>query len=375
MTIHPAHKVSFSELAASLRAAEDQRLVTRRLGPDGLELFTYTKHCVYEQAWTPASIVARGLILDPAARRIVATPFPKFFNLGERDGAAPDLSFEVTEKLDGSLIIIYHHDGAWRTATKGAFDSSQAVWALEYLTGIDLSRLAPGTTYLAEATYPENRIVVPHTEARLRLLAAYHGDGAEMPFAEIVSAGQATGLGSVARRPFGSLAELMAHTQSLPKHEEGFVLRFADGLRLKVKGAEYRRIHALISGLSPLAVWEAMAAGGDLTAIRRELPEEIWGDFDNIVEVLAARKSTLVDRIEAEAASVAHLSDKELGLSLAALDPETRGFVFEVRKHAPDWIKGRARQKLFERIRPEANVLPGYKPSFMMSRVQEESLG
>jgi len=375
MIIHPAHRLTFAELAAGLADAEAGRLLTRRQNASGLELFTYTKHCVYEQAWTPATIVARGLILDPAARRIVATPFPKFFNLGERDGAAPDLSFEVTEKLDGSLIIIYHHDGAWRTATKGAFDSPQAVWALQHLMSADLSALAPGTTYLAEATYPENRIVVPHTEARLRLLAAYGANGAELAFQDVAAAGEATRLGSVARRSFGSLADLMAHAQGLSKHEEGFVLRFADGLRLKVKGNEYRRIHALISGLSPLLVWEVMATGGDLTAIRRELPEEVWGDFDNITGVLEARRAALVGRIEAEAASVAHLSDKELGLSLAALDPETRGFVFEVRKHAPDWIKGRARQKLFERIRPDANVLPGYKPSFMISRVQEDSLG
>jgi RNA ligase len=27
---------------------------------------------------------ARGLIVDRDARRIVATPFPKFFNIGER---------------------------------------------------------------------------------------------------------------------------------------------------------------------------------------------------------------------------------------------------------------------------------------------------
>ena len=45
----------------------------------------------------------------------------------------PDLPFETMEKLDGSLIIIFHHNGRWRTATKGSFTSSQAQWAENFL--------------------------------------------------------------------------------------------------------------------------------------------------------------------------------------------------------------------------------------------------
>ncbi|MGL1080507.1 RNA ligase, partial [Vibrio parahaemolyticus] len=83
----------------------------------------------YDSAWDPVTTAARGLILDLEDRRIVATPFPKFFNAGERGEPIPDLPFIATEKLDGSLIIIFHHRGRWRTATKGAFASAQAQWA------------------------------------------------------------------------------------------------------------------------------------------------------------------------------------------------------------------------------------------------------
>jgi RNA ligase len=44
-------------------------------------------------------------VIDRAARSVVATPFSKFFNLSERAEAVPDLSFDVHEKLDGSLTI------------------------------------------------------------------------------------------------------------------------------------------------------------------------------------------------------------------------------------------------------------------------------
>lgn len=52
----------------------------------------------------------------------VARPFPKFFNLDEAIANGEQLpaeAFEVTEKLDGSLGILYWLDGEPRLATRG----------------------------------------------------------------------------------------------------------------------------------------------------------------------------------------------------------------------------------------------------------------
>ena len=111
MLIHPAHTIPFDALLEGLTAARAERHVYERPGPDGLVLYVYSERCVFDQAWTDITIAARGLILDPASRRIAATPFPKFFNAGERGEPLPDLPFSTTEKLDGSLIIIFHHQG------------------------------------------------------------------------------------------------------------------------------------------------------------------------------------------------------------------------------------------------------------------------
>jgi len=91
-------------------------------------LLIYTPRCVYEDGWDEFTVMARALIVDEAAGQVVATPFPKFFNVGERRGEVPDLTFEAFEKLDGSLIIAFHHTGRWCAATKGTFDSEQAIW-------------------------------------------------------------------------------------------------------------------------------------------------------------------------------------------------------------------------------------------------------
>jgi RNA ligase len=371
---HIAHQMSFDELLAGLREARAQRLVYERGGPTGLAQFIYTDRCVYEGAWTPITMAARGLILDTSARAIVGTPFPKFFNLGERGEQVPDLPFETMEKLDGSLIIIFHHDGRWHTATKGAFDSSQAQWARNFLKRHDLGALKPGTTYLAEAIYPENKIVVRYDESGLVLLAAYDEHGVEIPYAAVEAVGTALGWRTLRRYAFTSISDLLTHAETLPRTEEGFVIRFENGHRLKIKGNEYRRIHALISRVTPLALWEAMAAGDDLETIRRELPEEFWNDFDAIRSLLGASRDALLEKTARVAGTVKELSDKDIGLRLSSFDDDVRSFIFPYRKTGGDPMSSdRFRASLFRALRPTGNVLSGYVPSYAMTRMMEES--
>lgn len=371
--IHPARLLPFDALSAGLRAASAAGLVYRRREPElGLTLYVYTPRCVYEDGWDEFTLLARGLILDEAAAKVVATPFPKFFNLGERHGAVPDLPFEAFEKLDGSLIICFWHAAKWRAATKGAFASEQAIWAQAMLDGADLGALEPGTTYLFEAIYPENRIVVRYTEPALVLLAAYAPDGQELAYEEVEAAARALNWRAARREHFATIGEMVARAAVLPKDDEGFVIRFANGLRLKLKGAEYRRIHALISRCTPLAMWEAMNAGDDLTAIRRDLPEEFWGDFDDIIRLLSAQVHALEARVAEVAAGVAHLTDKALGLALNTLPADARPYMFAYRKNGA--VTGKARESLMRAIRPTGNVLAGYVPSFVMGRVLEEAI-
>ena len=364
----------YDTLLAGLEAARAAGLVYRKFHPPtGLALYIYAPRCVYEDGWNAFTMIARGLVLHPAERRVVATPFPKFFNAGERHGDIPALPFEAYEKLDGSLIIVFHHAGRWMATTKGAFDSAQALWAQSRLDAADLSPLTPGTTYLFEAVYPENKIVVHYDEPALVLLGAYDGDGLELSYAALQALSERLGWRAARRHAFASIADMVAHTHTLPADSEGFVLRFADGTRLKLKGDEYRRIHALISRCTPLAMWEAMAAGDDLDAIRRDLPEEFWGDFDDIIRCLQARIDAVERRVAEVAASVSHLSDKELGLALATLPADARPYLFGYRK-SNGRIEGKARASLLRQIRPTGNDLPGYVPSYAMGHVLDEVL-
>lgn len=372
MSIHPARSYSFDELVAGLDERRASGMVNLRECPAGRTLYIYTNKCVYDNGWNEFSLLARGLILDHHSKQIVATPFPKFFNAGERNGSIPDLPFEVFEKVDGSLGILHHFNGAWRAATKGAFDSAQAAWIEAQIARQDLSALTPGCTYLVEAIYPENRIVVHYGKAELVLLAAYDEAGVEFRFEQINGLAETLGWRAAERHPYSSFSELVEAAKALPATAEGFVIRFSNGLRLKLKGEEYRRIHALISNCTPLAMWGAMQAGDDLRAIRRELPEEFWTDFDAITSLLALRVADIKRKVAHTADVLAGLPDKEVGLRLRSLEPEVQPLIFHWRK-AGGKLEGRALVALYRMIRPTGNILAGYTPSYAMNRVTEEA--
>lgn len=377
---HPARTMPFAELAAGLgREVEQQNVFRVTDGP--LDLFVYTNACVFERRWGLFSLIARGLVIDRVAGKVVATPFPKFFNLGEVIESVPDLPFEVTEKVDGSLGIVFHHDGGWRVVTKGAFRSEQAVWATRHLNErCDPAALSPGTTYLCEIVYPENRIVVPYDFAGLVLLGAYDADGYELPRDALAAAAGPAGFRLGGGERHESLDDLIDVARRLPCDTEGFVVRFANGVRLKLKGEEYCRVHRLISRCSPLAIWESMLAGDDLDATRRDLPEEVLGDFDHIRRLLDARLEALVGEVLSAAEHTKRLSNKELGLLIQGgghdLSETACDFLFACRKgdlRAQLARPGRVRDGLFRRLRPDGNRLDGYEPSTTMNRFRQES--
>lgn len=377
---HPARRLAFDELYAGLgRAAAEGTVFIWKDG--GLELYGYSTQCRFQRRWDRVSLIARGLVIDPAARRVVATPFPKFFNYGEGGHALPDEPFEVTEKVDGSLGIVFHHAGRWRVTTRGSLVSDQGRWATEYLRrAIATDRLVPGTTYLVEIVYPANRVVIPYDFEGLILLGAYDEAGDESPRHGLERVAGVTGLRLVGARSYPSFDDLLSVARGLCRDEEGFVVRFAGGLRVKIKGEEYCRVHRMMCDCTPLAIWEVMMNGDDLGRMRADLPEEMTGDFDTICRLTLQRLDDLVAEVRAAAEATAHLSDKDLGRMIrdeqSSLSPVARKFVFGARKSGfleAVYRPGPPRQQAFRLLRPTRNTLPGYIPSNAATRFAAES--
>lgn len=159
-----------------------QGYISKRAHSSGeLFILNYTKTCQFERNWTPETMACRGLIVDKD-NQICARPFSKFFNYEELEGKIPLEPFEIYEKLDGSLGILYHFDGKPAIASRGSFDSEQAVWATEiFRKYANYKYFHRDYTYLFEIVADWNRIVVKYDWEGLVLLAILKtNDGKEI---------------------------------------------------------------------------------------------------------------------------------------------------------------------------------------------------
>jgi RNA ligase len=249
-------------------------------------------------------------------------------------------------------------------ASKGSFTSEQAVWAQRHLDKADTSKLDPDTTYIAEIIYPENRIVVNYGDRRdLVLLAAYRPDGSERPLA--AAAEDWDGVGSVVRtydwrEPFAVLAgmgegnRLLDGGDATGTDAEGWVIRFAGGVRTKVKISEYVSLHYRLTSVGPRDIWRALGVdrnpqatstqlaqalgvqpneaeglrrrtGGALAPLLENVPDEYDQWVRGVCADLEARAAELTERIEAGHRDLAHLAGDRGAYARAAKDFD--GFV------------------------------------------------
>jgi len=308
-----------------------RRLITRQEHPDGgLLIWNYTATTQYSAAWDDVTLLARGLIttLDGL---IVARPFTKFFNHSEYRGPLPDGPVTVSEKLDGSLGILYPKPagGGCAIATRGAFASPQALRGTALLDAITAEHgwdwHRPTHTYLFEVIFPENRIVVDYGPAqRLVLLAAIDtSTGAEdLDVATL-------GWPDVVRTEPGPVTvdELTRRAQA--PNAEGYVVRFADGLRLKVKFDEYLRVHRLLTQVTPTAIWDLLAHGQPLSELVERVPDEFHAWVRATAEELQQAYAAQEEAADQVLRSVQGLpSRKEVAAALAPAGRVVRSVVF-----------------------------------------------
>ncbi len=240
--------------------------ITERKHPSlDLWILNYTAKCQYERHWTPETIQMRGLIVDQQGV-VVARPFPKFFNYGEEMPMSNASIVEATAKLDGSLGILHWDGNLPSIATRGSFESEQAIWATEWIRrqAIRLDkRDLKDLTLLFEIVYPENRVVIDyHGEHRLFLIGGMGiSDGRDLLW---------DGLSVIAKhymlaQPYvwteRDINSYLALATQLTADHEGWVVRYDDGTRFKVKTDAYKLAHKMLTEISFKRVLEAEATG------------------------------------------------------------------------------------------------------------------
>lgn len=261
----------------------EKGLVIKQVHPTlPLSIYNYSRTCQYDKLWDEVTLDCRGLVLDSEGN-VIAKPFPKFFNMEElSDSEIPKEGFEVFEKMDGSLGICFHYNGEWYMATRGSFVSEQAIKGRELLNKYNYKTgLIPGYTYLFEIIYSENRIVVDYGNYEgLAVLGAYDNKtGKEVSIDEMYSEGF-----DVVKK-YDGVNDFAKLKGMVGDNAEGYVIRFNSGMRMKIKGDEYVRLHKILTNFSTTDIWELLRTDGNMNEFLERVPDE----FDKWV------KSTISD--------------------------------------------------------------------------------
>jgi len=279
-----------------------------------LFIYNYTVKAQYEWRWTTETKMCRGLILD-GRQNIVARPFEKFFSYEQLNGEVPLEPFEVYDKMDGSLGILYWIGDTPHIATRGSFVSDQAHKANQILrrkySHVSFER---DRTYLFEIIYPDNRIVLNYggTEDLFLLAVIDTATGKDMPLENI-------GIPLVER--FDGLHDLDLLQSNQTENKEGYVLKFESGTRVKVKFEEYKRLHKLMTGITARHIWDELRAGRNLDEIIGRVPDEYYQWVQSVENELRAEYAAIEEQCRADFKELPTRKDTALYFQTCAHPP------------------------------------------------------
>lgn len=299
---------------------------------------------------------ARGIIFDSTNWDIVSYPYDKFFEIGHKYAPKVDVEHSVIyEKLDGSLMTLYHYDGQWHVASSGVPDASGRVNGkdgmtfnfLFWTTWHELNYMLPDDEdmcYVFELMSPYNRIIVEHKTSNIVLHGARNIHTLQeydpMWIADIYN------WNCVPIHDFNitSLQELITIANDLdPIRSEGFIVCDRDYNRVKIKGKEYLRYAHIGSKL--------------FSNPKKALIMAIQGKCDDIITFypsytqeyrqLTRQYNELCDEIQITYDTYKHLPQKEFALQIR--DVWYRSCLFDMRKQTVvirEWLNNYDSNKL-----------------------------
>lgn len=317
-----------------------EHYIAQRESPCGKYiLYNYTERATYDRVWTKETTQCRGLVTTQDGT-IVARPFDKFFNVGELGVTVEDLiarpgAVEITDKLDGSMIALWYADGTWHTSTRGSFTSTQAGAALAWLGDLPSywNSMLRDFTLLCEWCAPDNRVVLKYDLSMLVLIGARHNaTGTDLHYQDLKNLGELTTL-LVTPRQVDDLNALVVR-RSLDIGLEGWVARWPDGFRVKVKTEDYLRLHRLVTGFSASRVRDVLLAAGDAwSSYLADLPEEFRTEAERMADVMRDATEERVQGLCGRYAALAPLAkESRKAYALAVLQEPAldRPFLFNL---------------------------------------------
>jgi RNA ligase len=283
----------------------------------------------------PVAMECRGLKFGTDGR-LIARPFHKFFNIGEReapeavDWSRPHL---VADKLDGSMVHPCLLNGEMVFMTRmGISPQAKAAFAAasDAVKALSADMLADGVTPIFEFTSPDNRIVIEYDETRLTLLALRETiSGVYRSHTELEQAAMAYGVPPV--QTFGQVEDVSRFIRDgrLLSGVEGYVVVFDDGHRLKLKSDGYVLRHKALAGVAYeknlLALIAEDALDDVLPLLHTDVAARVRTYRDRLMVSVAARLA----EVERFVAAQAGVSRRDFAMALKPeIDPRLHKLAF-----------------------------------------------
>lgn len=273
-----------------LNQYQSQGLLYQQVHPTlPLSIWNYSEKVQYDSLWDDITLSCRGLVTDDKGN-VVARPFRKFFNI-EEGKHTPTEQFQVFEKMDGSLGILFFYGDEWVFASRGSFTSDQALKFKEIFTKkYKTSHLYTPNTYLFEIIYPENRIVVDYGNIEdVVLLGEINTESGD----ELDLNHYTNSIFNVVKE-YNGIKDYSSLKSLVDNNAEGFVVRFSNGDRMKIKGEEYLRLHRIMTNLSTTSVWEILSTNGKIDEFIKEVPDEFFKKIQDFAFDLSLRYYNLM---------------------------------------------------------------------------------
>jgi T4 RnlA family RNA ligase len=314
----------------------DNNLIMANKHPEyDIWILNYSPKTQAKKFWDEYTLACRGLVVD-AEGNILARPFKKFKNYEEHDPSEIDMSkkFEIFEKMDGSLIILFYYEPRmqWIVASRGSFISEQMLEAEKMLPASVYDKLNVRLTYLFEILYPENRIVVDYGNRReLVLLTVIEtATGYEVPYQSVLPT--YSKYFTVVKKYDVTVNNLNDLKRLEEDNREGFVVKFEDGFRVKVKFSEYIRLHGILTNVSNLTIWEHLKNNYNFNELLDRVPDEFYDWLQKTVKVIQQSFNEIERRALKEFVIIYHVNGitgrKEFAAE--AVKSELRGILFKL---------------------------------------------
>jgi len=309
---------------------EDGWLMKNEHPTKDLIIWNYSRKTQYEKHWDEITLQCNALVTNKQGE-IVSRCFNKIFNYGEIESEIPDEPFEVTEKMDGQLGFLFFYDNEWIFGSKGSFDSVYSRKGMTLLQKYDYKKLEHGYTYIFEIIFDEGRVVCKYDFEDIVLTACVHiKSGIEKTVHDPVF----HSLGFRIVKKYDDVVDLKGLKSTIPPNAEGYVARSRSGLRFKIKGEEYDRLHYLITKFSSRDIWKYLKENRPLEALLEKVPDEFYGwvreKIDLFNESFRMTKRLCLLKYLSDIDPTYNLSRKEVAEKILKHDKSLHGIFFHI---------------------------------------------